>query len=103
MLSDCEGMVQEFSDIINYFKHLKDYVNYISKDVFILFYIYFILNKKVLTEKIKNYLLPAFDENYINQKLGFYKKFIQEYIGCLEIMSFSKLSIAGSPFEIFLK
>lgn len=39
MLTDCEGMVQEFSEIINYFKHLKDYVNYISKDVF---YFYFI-------------------------------------------------------------
>lgn len=40
MLTDCEGMVQEFSEIINYFKHLKDYVNYISKDVFYFYFIF---------------------------------------------------------------
>jgi len=33
MIVECEGLLQEFSEVIAYFKHLKDYVSYISKDV----------------------------------------------------------------------
>ena len=33
MIGECEVLLREFADVIAYFKHLKEYVSYISKDV----------------------------------------------------------------------
>ena len=35
MIVECEGLLQDFYEVIGFFKHLKDYVNYISKDVIV--------------------------------------------------------------------
>lgn len=32
-IGELEGLMQEFSDLMIYFRHLKDYVSYTSKDV----------------------------------------------------------------------
>ena len=49
MVGECEVLLREFADVLAYFKHLKEYVSYISKDVKkILFF------DKILLKQIEN-------------------------------------------------